>query len=507
MAGTENPFYHYVLDLEEEAELFLKKYECADAIETPRPIPIRDIATRLMSLEIIETEYLSSDESVQGAIAFSPGIVDVYDWSQRKYIGYEVRFPSLFVDADITNEGRINNTIAHECYHWWRHRNYFNYERIHKQRTEFGIRCERNMPKQHTDKKKYSDVENMEWQARTIAPLILMPSKATAKKIDELYLELASEGNQQQRQYVTPEVIRRLALYYNVSKQMATIRMAKLGYKEAEEYTGYDESEGTQKRLRKRSTHAKSHQQPIDLLTAFRLYFENEFLRTTIDTGAFCFADGYFVLKNEKYISDVDGIHLTEYAKNHLAECTLDFSTSLVGEATRTSSGETQMMFRSDTVFKKEKSFDSNTQNTEMFNKAVEFEKQFKHSREHHQTANERLLAYMDEKKWQKYHFMQYTHLDEMHYSRIKKPDYKFKKPALISIGVGLGLYLTDMEEILDLAGQSFSPTDICDQAYKYLFTAFQGKDIDECNEFLKQINESNENAKIPLLGTKQQKH
>ena len=67
---AKNPFMHYVPDFEKEAEDFLRKYECADAIDTPRPIPIRDIATRLMSLDIVDTEYLSFDGSVQGAIAF-----------------------------------------------------------------------------------------------------------------------------------------------------------------------------------------------------------------------------------------------------------------------------------------------------------------------------------------------------------------------------------------------------------------------------------------------------
>ena len=112
MAKAANPFMHYVADYEKEAEAFLTKYECADAIDNPRPIPIRDIATRLMSLEIIDTEYLSFDGSVQGAIAFTKGIIEVYDWSAEETIGYEVSQPSIFVDADIMNIGRFNNTLA-----------------------------------------------------------------------------------------------------------------------------------------------------------------------------------------------------------------------------------------------------------------------------------------------------------------------------------------------------------------------------------------------------------
>ena len=47
---AQNPFMHYVQDFEKEAEDFLRKYECVDAIKNPRRIPIHDIATRLMSL-------------------------------------------------------------------------------------------------------------------------------------------------------------------------------------------------------------------------------------------------------------------------------------------------------------------------------------------------------------------------------------------------------------------------------------------------------------------------
>ena len=59
MLNRQNPFKVFVEDFEVEAEDFLKKYLCEEAIENPQSIPIRDIATRLMSLEIIDTECLS----------------------------------------------------------------------------------------------------------------------------------------------------------------------------------------------------------------------------------------------------------------------------------------------------------------------------------------------------------------------------------------------------------------------------------------------------------------
>lgn len=496
----ENPFLHYVDDFEIEAEAFLEKYECADAIENPHRIPILDIATRLMSLDVIQTECLSPDESVQGAIAFSKGVIDVYDWKTKEYMGYQVESPSIFVDSDIINAGRFNNTLAHECYHWWRHRNYFNFKRTHEQSTEFGIRCDKRMRK-NVEKGQWTDVERMEWQARTIAPKILMPRIATKKKIESLYDELTHDTGLT-REATTEVLIAKLAGFFDVSRQSAAIRMVELGYDEAAPFTSPDQSENATRTAKDRkASKATQHRQPVTVKKAFDLYCENEFLRAAIDTGAFCFVDGYFSIRDERYIRKTENeeLHLTEYAKNHLPECTLDFSVKLIGEDYLIHDASAHLMYRSDTVFKKQTTFDANTQNTELFNKAKDFENKFKRSKETHKTAPELLWEYMRASHWNTTTFIDRTGLDAMNYSRVQKPDHKFTMMPLVSMGVGLGLYLDEMEEVLSLAGLSFKPTDRTDQAYKYLFTGMHGKSIEECNDFLREIG-------VPELGSQQRK-
>ena len=64
-------------------------------------------------------------------------------------------------------------------------------------------------------------------------------------------------------------------------------------------------------------------------------------------------------------------------------------------------------------------------------------------------------------------------------------------------MGVGLGLDLSEMEEVLRLGGMAFTPGDIEQEAYKYLFTAFYQQEIDACNAFLSEIG-------VTLLGTQQ---
>ncbi len=491
----ENPFFYYVDDFEEEAEAFLKKYKCADAIENPRRIPIREIATRLMSLDIVESEYLSPDDSTQGAIAFSKGTIEVYDWSSEEYTGYYVSGPTIFVDADIINTGRINNTLAHECYHWWRHRNYFNYKRIHDNSVEFGIRCNRYDSNSNQDRGKWSDVERMEWQARTIAPKILMPRKATKKKIEALYAKFSTMNDS--RPAHTKQVIAELSDFFAVSKQSAAIRMTELGYDDAARFTDPSRTTNETSKPRERSaSKATRHQRPITVEDAFKLYLENESLRETIDTGVFCFADGYFVLRDSTYVqSDSTAHHLTDYAKTHLAECTLDFSVRLVAEQYLIHDASSYMMYRSDTIFKEEKSFDANTQNTEIYNKARDFEKKFQRAAATHKTANELLWEYMSNDHWNTTIFIERTNLGPMDYTRVQKPEHRFKMPALVAMGVGLGLDLQEMEEVLSLAGLSFKKGDHEQQAYKYLFSGMYGHSIEEYNEFLEEVG-------VTTLGT-----
>lgn len=80
MQNNKNPFMPFVEDFEAETEVFLRKY-CKEILDSPQATPIRDIAQKQMNLDIVETESLSPDDSIQGAIAFSAGIIDVYDWS------------------------------------------------------------------------------------------------------------------------------------------------------------------------------------------------------------------------------------------------------------------------------------------------------------------------------------------------------------------------------------------------------------------------------------------
>ena len=499
MQNDKNPFMPFVEDFEAEAEAFLRKY-CKEVLDGPQATPIWKIALNQMSLDIVDSESLSPDDSIQGAIAFTAGIIEVYDWSSKEYIGYEVTQPTVFLDSDILNPGRANNTLAHECYHWYKHRAYFRYQNTHNLGSEFAFRC--LITGQRDRNEQWSDIEKMEWQARTIAPKILMP-RCTVKMLLSERLDNIQSGNVQAA--VLKAVVDEIAETYKVSRQSAAIRVSELGYPQAVEL--YDRETVTIGCQCHRSpTAAKSHQQPIDEVSAFKLYISNEFLKATLDTGAFCYADGYFVLRDEKYVLPGEkALYLTEYARLHLSECTLDFSYKLV--CSKTGVGAVQYMFRADTEYKKLPIYDSNTQNIDEYNKALvkaldnvnsEFQAQLKRNRLINETTSQRMCKYMDAAHWNTSIFQSRTLLAPMDYTRVYQ-NHKFKVPSYTAMAVGLGLTLHETEEALRLSGLGYDNNNDKDYAYMYILSAFHGCPIDECNVVLEKLN-------VNPLGTKSKK-
>lgn len=396
------------------------------------------------------------------------------------------------------NIGRFNNTLAHECFHWWRHRNYFNYKRNHENGTEFAFRCNRGLSTTGSLLGgQWSDIDKMEWQAKTIAPKILMPRTAFKKKVEHIYQMLLADNPSADRSIVTEYVIDNVADFFEVSRQSAAIRMYELGYSEAEAYCTGESNAPTGQLQRRKMTQAKRHQRPISPLEAFKLYRENDLLRATLDTGAFYFSEGYFVLNDERYLFDSgNGIKsMTPYAKAHLAECTLDFSIKLIPDSFM--HGASQMMFRSDSVFNTESAYDANTQNTELFNKAKDFEKKLKRAQAAAITPAAWMKKRMAEENWYEYTFESKTGLDKMNFSRVQGETHKFSMRPLVAMGVGLGLDLKEMEEVLRLGGMAFVDGDKEQEAYKYLFTGFYQRDIETCNAFLTEVG-------VTPLGTRQ---
>jgi hypothetical protein len=195
-------------------------------------VPIEKIATEVLKLEIIE-EHLSEDLSILGQMCFTDGRVEIYDPLEDEYREIIVNAGTMIIDPDTgykRNIGSKRNTIAHECFHWTRHRFYYiEAEKLDEKKT-FAYRCPVIL-KSDSTQRLWSDEDWMEWQATNIAPRILMPKETIAEAM-KLVLR-KGESNPFFRQGLIPKngwIIEQIAGVYKVSKQAAQIRLQELGY-------------------------------------------------------------------------------------------------------------------------------------------------------------------------------------------------------------------------------------------------------------------------------------
>lgn len=470
-----NPFLPYIEDFEIEVENFLKSYGCEKLINNPAQIPIKEIIKNKMMLEIVDTEYLSPNFEIQGIISFSKGMVEIYDFYENEYLGYEVNEPTVLIDASYTNEGHINKILAHEAFHWYKHKKYYIYQQNHELSGEFAFRCNRIKESKERDLS-WTDYQIMEWQAKKIAPMILLPKKSVLKKVKELTGYDVNDFVMTEQE--TVNLVDTLADFYKVTHYTMRIRLLDLGFniddkdKSIEEYVQITNKENVQ----------KNGNADITLIEGFELFKKDEIFRKYLESGLFRFENETFVQR---------------YKSKTLNNCLL-FNTRYI--PLDQSDDLNRLMFKKEQQFRKEKALSKQPQNMDFYSDVEKHVKKFKEEHERkakrYKSPNDQLVEYMDEAKWNTTIFQDRTLLSPMDFTRIHQPDHKFKLPHYVAIAVGLGISYPEFEAILNSAGITLISGNPEHDAYVYALTALQGEGIDICNDFLEQVG-------VDRLGTK----
>lgn len=494
VAATENIVPKiYPEDWDVEATKFLQRY-CPQALVTPMAVPIEQIVQNDMGLDILQGHRLSDDFSLFGQICFSKGKVNVYDLWSDKYEELEVERGTILIDAFTyweRNVGCVNNTIAHEAFHWHRHRIYAAVKSILRGEKLIACRCP---TKSYIEKDPsvWTDEKRMEVQASHIAPRILMPKETVLPKISELLLTYAYTPISVDKTEILECVIDELASIYKVSKQSAKIRMIDLGFKEAEGVYNYTDN-------------FTPYFASINARDAFYEYCDNDEFRSILDSGLFCYANGYFVINNEKYVaqSDDGNYSLTDYAYANLSECTLQFTYHRVNMREH-GKFHTDFFHRDNpAAFERLPHYDADRNipvidtAQELARKVAEFESQYTTHKIFTKTFWQRAQEIMAAKHWNSSVFSERTLLNEMTFSRVKNnfdslPDVR----TVMAICAGLDLDIGLTNELLSLAGHTLSNSRE-HQAYRFIITGYSGRSIHERNEFLESVD-------IAPLGSKQ---
>lgn len=473
----------YKKDLDDEASSFLQKY-FPEALNKPMAVPIANIAKN-MGLEIIQGNRLTDDFSIFGEIYFTAGKVTVYDPFKVSSTTINVKRGTILVDAYTfwkRNIGCVNNTIAHEVYHWYKHRMYAAIKYTLYGKNFIACRCPSNMVYPQWDQE-WSDVERMEWQANNIAPRILMPYCTFRKKVDDLFLKYDYK-NSSMKAEVLKAVAEELRKFYGVSRQSVLIRMMETGYNDAAIIYQYDD--------------ASHHHSYLSQQDAFYAYHTSKEFRDLIDSCLFRYADGHFVINDKKYIKKCGNSKytLTDYALANLKECTLQFTWQPihVDEVEEHFHFELLQRPNSDQKILKYDSKNS-AEVVQLSNilqrKRNEFERQsaVRKITGINKTCWEVIFEILQSRGISKSHFCALTNLGEEVYRKAEKNI--GTKPSLrtiVAIARGLDLDIGTTEKLLQLAGHAFDESEE-HQALKYCITGFSGMSVDDANEFLESYN------------------
>lgn len=137
----------YSNDLDKEVTAFLERYY-PEALVEPMRVPIEEIAKEKLDLNVIQGYRITDDFTIFGQICFSPETLKIYDLFKTSEKEQEVPRGTILIDAYTywqRNSGCVNNTIAHEVYHWHRHRLYATIEHILQDKKFIAYRCPAEM--------------------------------------------------------------------------------------------------------------------------------------------------------------------------------------------------------------------------------------------------------------------------------------------------------------------------------------------------------------------------
>lgn len=465
-------------DLDYEAEEFLNKY-CKEALQAPMCVPIADIIENQMHLTVYNGYRITKDFDILGQICFSKCSVPVLDFLTDDESVIEAQRGTIFIDACTymeRNVGAMNNTLAHEAFHWHRHRIYAAIKQILQGNKVIACRCppENAYPGENES---WTDEQRMEWQANNVAPRILMPLHMFKQKVDELYAQYDFENTPLKIAVLTC-IAQDLAEFFAVSRQSAIIRMIETGYPEARMIYNYDDT-------------WKMFVTPSEV---FLEYSTNPEFTELLDSGSFKYVEGYIVVNDEKYVSrSEDGKYrLTEYAWENLKECCLQFTLKKYNSE-KHHDFPYEIFHRNNgnndpTVPQYERDNNSAVLNmsAELIAKRDAFEKQ--HAKHKisvgEETCWEAIMKLINGLGMSKAHFCYATNLGEEVYRKAEKGVGVPKLRTIVAIACGLDLDLSTTEHLLQLAGHAFDNSQES-QALKFCITGYAGATIDERNEFL----------------------
>lgn len=471
---------------ENEATKFLEKYYPL-ALQEPVAVPIRKIAED-MGLSVIEDSLLSSELDIFGLVVFEGG--NIKD-KNKNIIIRNAKRGTVLIDPRVYYErtlGTVNFTIAHECFHWYRHQPYHALMKMLGANDELGKIIQCSIGSNAKDSEKWKAVDWMEWQANGVAPRILMPTNTAKIKISELVekYHIHFDGTDG---YLIEEMISELADFYGLSKQAVKMRIREMGYAKIDGAFTYVNGQYVTPFSFDASALSDNQSFTISSADLFKAYCLNKDFRKAIDTGRFVYIEGHVCLDNEKYIVRSDEqIKLTQYALSHIDECCFVFDKGYSYESKyQGQKYYTQMMYKTpEQPNAQEYSFELNAHNKILLSQIQGASKSANAMRLYPGAFSETLVQFMKERKLSNKKLADASLVGERTIQRLRNDEeYPTTVQTVLGLCYGLKLSVPEAEMLVGKTDFNIKPTNPQNYAYRCALSACAENSIYEINEML----------------------
>ena len=471
---------------ENEATKFLEKYYPL-ALQEPVAVPIRKIAED-MGLSVIEDSLLSSELDIFGLVVFED--VNIKD-KNKNIIIRNAKRGTVLIDPRVYYErtlGTVNFTIAHECFHWYRHQPYHALMKMLGANDELGKIIQCSIGNNAKDSEKWKAVDWMEWQANGVAPHILMPTNTAKIKISELIekYHIHFDGTDG---YLIEEMISELADFYGLSKQAVKMRIREMGYAKIDGAFTYVNGQYVTPFSFDASALSDNQSFTISSADLFKAYCLNKDFRKAIDTGRFVYIEGHVCLDNEKYIVRSDEqIKLTQYALSHIDECCFVFDKGYSYESKyQGQKYYTQMMYKTpEQPNAQEYSFELNAHNKILLSQIQGASKSANAMRLYPGAFSETLVQLMKERKLSNKKLADASLVGERTIQRLRNDEeYPTTVQTVLGLCYGLQLSVPEAEMLVGKTDFNIKPTNPQNNAYRCVLSSCAENSIYEVNEML----------------------
>lgn len=318
-------------DMDSYATKFLKEFYPQALIE-----PTRFDVTQMLLNKGIKVYYAPLGEKIFGKTYFANDTVEIYENEDVSdlFNGNSTRFINVEPGTILINFeavfnypiGVYRNTMIHEAIHWFFHSNYFELQQLLDNETKCAI-CYKGETSYIND-----EIAWMEWQARSIAPRVLMPKKTSIIKWKEILKELIEEDkdNKFTKSKYYEKALKNFADFFGVTITSARIRLIELGFNEIEGVRNYIDDTYVKTFFFKRGTLKRNQSFVISSSQLAQLLITNIYLQVALQKEKILYINKMLVINNPKYV-DNEKYVLTDYGLNHIHECCFIFDIKRFG--------------------------------------------------------------------------------------------------------------------------------------------------------------------------------